>query len=146
MYQISEDPEFVGAEWINITTKLNYTLSSGYGNKTVFVKFKNLQGESNIKIVTIEYRNVYVELQLTQIYINNGLNETQDSSISILISKSGNPTHYAISEDATTINSAQVEWIAYPLTGDTVNYTFVTSGVSEVKKVYLKLKDSVTET
>ena len=53
---------------------------------------------------------------------------------------------YKIAETITDINDESTPWIAYPSVGDIINYTFETSNVSETKKIYIKLKDSITET
>lgn len=55
-YKISENAGMTGAEWITGTSKiLSYSLSAGYGSKTVYVQVKNDYGESAIKSSIISY-------------------------------------------------------------------------------------------
>jgi outer membrane protein assembly factor BamB len=53
---ISEDPFFVGASWEPYSTTKAWTLSTGYGIKTVYVQFKDSNGQlSNVFNDQIEY-------------------------------------------------------------------------------------------
>lgn len=55
-YKISENAGMTGAEWMAGTSKiLSYSLSAGYGSKTVYVQVKNNYGESAIKSSIISY-------------------------------------------------------------------------------------------
>jgi hypothetical protein len=54
-YMASEDANFTGASWQAYTINPTYNLSAGYGEKTVYVKVKNVYGESNVLSSKIEY-------------------------------------------------------------------------------------------
>lgn len=60
-YRISESSTFIGANWVEGTSKtISYTLSSEVGLKTVYVQVKNQIGESEVKSasITIEEKPV----------------------------------------------------------------------------------------
>ncbi|MCX6792789.1 MAG: S8 family serine peptidase [Candidatus Falkowbacteria bacterium] len=53
---ISNDPNFIGASWENLSTNKSWSLTNGYGIKTIFVKFKDSVGnESPIVSSSINY-------------------------------------------------------------------------------------------
>ena len=53
---VSEDPFFGGAAYEPFSSTKNWTLSSGFGSKTVYVKLKNSSGvESNVFSASINY-------------------------------------------------------------------------------------------
>lgn len=53
---ISENSSFTGATWVNFSSSKDYTLSSGYGSKNVYVKFRDAAGNiSPTYSKTIEY-------------------------------------------------------------------------------------------
>ncbi len=54
-YMASEDKNFTGATWEAYAQSPAFSLSSGYGLKTVYFKIKNADGESEVKSDTIEY-------------------------------------------------------------------------------------------
>jgi hypothetical protein len=54
--KISEDPFFAGASWEPYSTTKAWTLSAGYGMKTVYVQFKDSNGQlSNVFNAKIDY-------------------------------------------------------------------------------------------
>lgn len=55
-YVASENSNFSGAIWQLYSNAPSFTLSSGYGTKTVYLKVKNADGESNTRNDSIEYR------------------------------------------------------------------------------------------
>ena len=144
--RVSEDQDFSDSTWVTFSDQFEFTLSSGFGNKTIYVQIKNSTNESNIKIINVEYIDSYVPLQINNIFINNNSIETYNATVSILIEKLGSPTSYKIAETIDDINNSETQWISYPSSGDIISYTFNTSNISETKKVYIKLKDALTET
>ncbi len=54
-YMASEDKTFADASWKPYSEAPVFTLSSGYGLKTVFFKVKNSDGESDVKSDSIEF-------------------------------------------------------------------------------------------
>lgn len=61
-YRIAETIDSINSlNWIEYKTNtLNYTLSEGYGIKTIYVQVKNSIGESEIKNASIEYKEMVV--------------------------------------------------------------------------------------
>lgn len=54
--QISENSDFSGSSYESYNNSKNWTLSSGYGTKTVYIRFKDLQGRVSTAIQdSIEY-------------------------------------------------------------------------------------------
>ena len=54
-YMASDDAGFAGASWQTYSDSPSFTLSEGYGVKTVYLKLKNIAGESSVVSDTIEY-------------------------------------------------------------------------------------------
>lgn len=54
-YMASEDAGFTGASWQTYSSSPSFTLSAGYGIKTVYLKLQNMAGESGVLNDTIEY-------------------------------------------------------------------------------------------
>jgi len=54
-YMASEDQNFTGASWQAFSTAPVFTLSQGFGNKVVYFKVKNANGESKVKSDDIQY-------------------------------------------------------------------------------------------
>jgi len=54
-YIASENPVFTGSEWKIFESTANFTLSSGYGPKRVYLKLRNDEGESNAISASILY-------------------------------------------------------------------------------------------
>lgn len=57
-YMASENPAFTGAGWQLYNTNLNFNLSAGSGNKTVYFKVINSAGESLSKSATIYLNDI----------------------------------------------------------------------------------------
>lgn len=53
-YMASESSNFSGASWQTYSASPSFTLSSGCGMKTVYLKLKNASGESNVMNDTVE--------------------------------------------------------------------------------------------
>jgi len=54
-YMASESSTFQGAVWQTFSNSPPFTLSTGYGEKKVYVKLKNDSGESDVRSDTIDY-------------------------------------------------------------------------------------------
>jgi len=137
-YMISEDSTFTGVSWIPFVTKISVTLTDVEGNHTVYLKLKNIFGESNVVSDSIFF--LKVPLSLHSISINNGDSITKDPDIDISLDLSGdNPLYYMISEDP---ELKEATWIAF--TSWNINYTL--SSTLGIKTVYLKVKTASEET
>jgi hypothetical protein len=53
-YMGSENGSFTGASWQSYSAAPSFTLSNGFGTKTVYFKVKNANGESKVKSDSIE--------------------------------------------------------------------------------------------
>ena len=70
-YQASEDISFSGAQWLLYNSEIPFTLTSGSGNKTVYLKVKNVIGESNAAKFNILYKEAPEKLDAsTRQHIN----------------------------------------------------------------------------
>ena len=54
-YMASENPNFIGAKWLDYSESPKFTLSSGSGKKTVYFKIQNADNEFDQKIDGIYY-------------------------------------------------------------------------------------------
>jgi YD repeat-containing protein len=54
-YMASENASFTGATWKTYSAKPVFALSSGFGTKTVYLKVKNADGDSEVKFAGIQY-------------------------------------------------------------------------------------------
>lgn len=82
-YRIAETLDNINStNWIEYKTNtLNYTLSEGYGIKTIYVQVKNDTGESEIKSASIEYKEIIIAnrkaiLSFIYPYAERGFDET----------------------------------------------------------------------
>lgn len=72
-YMVSESSTFVGASWNTISDPLpNYTLSSSYGTKQVYIKLKNDDVESTVFNDTIQYLELVTKAAVSLMVNNSG--------------------------------------------------------------------------
>lgn len=140
-FRISENSNLAGASWVGIEANaltVPYTLSSGFGEKTLYIQVRNNYSESNVMTVFVRYKDVYVPLALSAIQVNNGEASTDNNMVSVLFSFYGTPSYYKIgvSPDLT-----DVEWL--PWSGNNVMFSIENSPYGEVT-IYAALKDNVT--
>lgn len=74
-YMVSESAAFTGAVWLLYNTTVNFTLSAGSGNKTIYFKVINAAGESVVKSATIYLNDITT--------VNNIFSEGKTASISV---------------------------------------------------------------
>ena len=145
-YRIAENSEeaLLLEDWIAIDNinSIPILLSANFGPKTLFVQVKNAFNESNVRSIGIEYRDPYMPLALTNIFINNDDSVTFDVNVSVFIEKQGVPTHYRIAE---TSDLSTLPWIEFPSPIEN-SVPFELSNTSGQKTVYMQLKDATTET
>ncbi|WP_025834901.1 hypothetical protein [Bacteroides stercorirosoris] len=89
------------AAWLPVGEDLSlpYAITGGFGNKTYYIQVKNQYTESNVKSISLEYRDPYEPLELTNIYVNNDDAETTEPDVNVFFQLHGIPTHYRLSED-----------------------------------------------
>ena len=142
-YRVSESQDMDGAEWTDITDgdmDIPFTLSSGFGKKTVYVQVRNLYSESNVRVIELEYKDPYVPLVLRNVYINDDAGRTYSREVSVLVDKDGVPSHYKISESS---DLSSVQWSAWPDPKLSV-LPFTLSEGEGRKTVYVQIMDSTT--
>ena len=134
-YKLSESSNLDGVEWIaSSATTASFTLSSGYGTKTVYARIKNEYGESDIVSTSISYEEAVTDaLALNSIIINGGESSTTNNNVTVTMSIAGSPTHYMLSESSSFIGA---EWLAYQ--GVLANFTLSSGNGS--KTIYCKIK------
>ena len=109
-YMASENFNFNGASWFTYSTAPNFTLSAGYGMKTVYFKVKNFAGNSNIFNDQIEYidNTVPPTLILQNLTIINGQTECYNATSTITVAGSGTTVHILSGGDATFIAGERI--------------------------------------
>jgi hypothetical protein len=134
-YRISETADLSSATWQNIPEEnmVEYTLSDGFGQKTIYVQISKGQTTSDVKSATIEY--VSTPLTLEALILNEGKITSTSLIIPVTFTYSGSfaPTKYRLGEVA---DLTGVSWMDY---SDSVNYTFASIGS---KTVYGQLQDA----
>lgn len=143
-YKISENPDFVGVGWTAWTSDMDngipFTLSEGYGQKTVYCQLKDTLLETAIKVDTIEYKEStpVTPLSLISITINSGSSTTTEAIVSVEVNYIGDtaPTHYRMSESE---NLNSVDWIAF---ASPVNFN-LSDGYGQ-KTIYCQIKNNLT--
>ena len=127
---VSNNSSLWGGLWETYTVTKSWTLSTGDGTKTVYVKFKNSTGNESIV-----YRDTII-LDSTpptgSLSINNGAQSTSIASVTLNI-KSKDSSQMMVSNDP---NFAEGVWESYATTKDWT----LTDGVG-TKKVYIKFED-----
>lgn len=142
-YRISENQNIDEVEWIDIVDNIMdvpFTLSSGFGTKTIYVQVKNLYSVSNIRVIELEYKDPYVPLVLRNVYINQDDAQTYNREVEVMADKEGIPTHYKISENS---DLSLVPWIVWPDPKQSV-VPFTLSDGEGQKTVYMQIMDSIT--
>lgn len=129
-YMISESPTFVGGVWVEYKESSPYSLSNGYGIKTIFTKLKNTYGDSNVISQQINYKKP--SLMLTSIAVPTS---TNNRNISIPVVYQGTPTDYRIGEQ---IDLNLAVWVPF---ANPIPYQ-VSEGYGN-KSVYIQLRDSI---
>lgn len=134
-YRIGETADLSSATWQNIPEEnmVEYTLSDGFGQKTIYVQISKGQTTSDVKSATIEY--VSTPLTLEALILNEGKITSTSLIIPVTFTYSSSfaPTKYRLGEVA---DLTGVSWMDY---SDSVNYTFASIGS---KTVYGQLQDA----
>ncbi len=142
-YMISENADFEGAEWVDIiddNMDVPFTLSDGFGAKTIYVQVKNQYSESNVRVIELEYKDPYVPLVLRNVFINEDAGRTYSREVSVMIDKDGIPSHYKISESP---DLSSVQWSVWPDPKASVIPFTLSEGEGQ-KTVYVQVMDSTT--
>lgn len=135
------EEDLAATEWTDIENdnlSVPYTITSGFGDKILFVQVKNQYSESNVLRMTVTYRNPDTGLSLQGVFINNDDAETESRNVTVFISKNGTPTHYRIAESPFFSGVDWQEWVS-----ESVSFT-LSSGWG-IKTVYVQLRDASME-
>ena len=120
-YRIGETSDLSSATWVDYTVgEIPYTLSSGYGSKTIYLQLKDADTESVIRQATIEYREASTEVELTGLRIQGGSSVQQGKTLPLSISYTPSNT-----------TQAGVYWSSSNPSIATVNGSGVVTGVAE---------------
>lgn len=136
-YRIGGVPDLSGTEWTSMGTveddTVSYTLSEGYGRKTVYVQLSNANEESAIVSSDIEYR---LEPMSATMLLNGGETVTAVAVITVSFVVSGvyGSLQYMVSEDA---GFSGLSYAAY-IPGSEIPFTL--SAGKGTKTVHAKLK------
>jgi hypothetical protein len=134
-YMASEKSDFSGAIWQAYVSNPSFTLSSGYGTKTVYLKLRNVGGESNVQSDTIQY--IQVKPSLISFMINNGASAVTNRTVTLNNIADSNPKYYMASEDISFVNANWQTYSSAP--------KFTLSKGYGTKTVYLKVKNDAGE-
>jgi hypothetical protein len=132
----SESSSFSGASWQTYSTAPSFTLSSGNGTKTVYLKVKNAAGESSVISDSISL-NESTKPSVTWFAINNGAASTTSRTVTLNNTCTGSPTHYMASESSSFSGASWQTYSTAP--------SFTLSSGNGTKTVYLKVKNAAGE-
>jgi len=129
---ISEDSSFTGASWVAFLQNISFTLSGGFGVKTIYAKIKNATTETVAvnDTITVVDENA---LTLNSISINSGDANTGNGTVMVAMNVTGTPTHYRLGE---TADLSAVAWIAWASTAQ-----FILSAGYGAKTIYAEVKN-----
>src|SRR5262249_46150520 len=93
---ISEDPFFTGAVWEPYAPTKTWTLSAGFGSKTVYAKYRNASNvESNVFSATINYLAQCVQISLAPPTATNPIGTTH--TVTATVTDSSNAPQSGVS-------------------------------------------------
>ena len=132
--KISNSGDFKGASWDKYATSKNWTLISGDGTKTVYVKFADSQGNESATY------SDSILLDSTQkakgtIIINNNVKLTNSTDVNLTITASADAKNMMLS-NSKDFSSASWENIS-------TTKTWTLTGGDGEKTVYIKFKDGI---
>lgn len=135
-YMASENADFTGALWVEYTPNPTFRLSEGFKEKTVYVKLKNVYGETSVLSDSITL--LEPTLTLNGVTINDGAASTIQRNVTVTFGYIGYPTHYMLSESLSFTGASWMEFRENP--------TVQLSEAYGNKILYGKLKNATTET
>ncbi|WP_286894947.1 MULTISPECIES: hypothetical protein [Sphingobacterium] len=132
-YMVSESSNFLGADWTAFVSPASYELSAGFDTKTVYVKLKNIYGESSV--LSAQIYKAKPELALISI---TAAGQVSSSPVPVTLNYTGIPTHYRL---AATNDFTGVQWI--PFGSNPVN--FAIAAPYGQKTVFAQMRDEVED-
>ncbi|MDB5056268.1 MAG: hypothetical protein JWM44_4318 [Bacilli bacterium] len=132
---ISENAAFTGANWEAYSSSRSFTLSSGDGNKTVFVKFKDAAENQSASISANIILDTSAPTGLS-IHINNDDPYINDKNVTLhLAAEDANAIEMMMSENASFIGA---QWEPFQQTR-----SFTLSNGDGNKTIYVMFRDNV---
>ena len=139
-YMISEDNTFTDTQWLVYGgNQIQYTFEEYTTSeaKIVYVKLKNIFGESDIKQDSINYIAPQ-PVSLTSITLAGGVTTYEGITVPVEFSIStGTPSHYRLAESTESLSSSP--WITWTAN---ITYEFQTAGT---KTLYAQIKNETSE-
>jgi hypothetical protein len=129
----SESSSFVGATWRYYSAAPKFTLSSGVGAKTVYIKAKNMDGESPVVSDTIVVEGPTV----SAFQINSGASSTASRTATLNSTVTNSPTYFMASESSSFVGARWRYYSAAP--------RFTLSVGAGTKTIYFKVLNGVGE-
>lgn len=133
---LCNNSSFLGCTWETYVTGKTWSLSTGDGIKTVYAKFKDVQG--NVSVSYSDTITLDTQAPLGSLTINSGANTTENKNVTLTIT--GSDVTSGISKMTVCNNSSFVG--CNPETFSSSKVWSLTSG-DGVKIVYVKLEDAV---
>lgn len=139
-YMVSEDNTFTDTQWLVYNgNQIQYTFEEYTTSeaKIVYVKLKNIYGESNIKQDSINYIAPQ-PVSLTSITLAGGVTTYEGTSVPVEFNiATGTPSHYRLAESTESLSSSS--WVTWT---DNITYEFQTAGT---KTLYAQIKNETSE-
>jgi hypothetical protein len=130
---ISEDSGFVGASYVSYATTKSFTLSSGEGTKTVYVKYKDIAGNATTTTISDSITLDTTPPNTAPVDINSGAAYTNNQTVSLAIPAIADAAQMMISE------SGSFTGASYQVYVGTTSYNLSTG--DGTKSLYIKYKD-----
>ena len=129
---ISESSTFEGASYESYAISKSFTLSSGDGTKTIYVKYKDMLGNETTETISDSIVLDTAAPTSGSVSINSGATHTNNTSVTLTLSATG-ASEMMISEDA-DFTGASYESYA-------TSKSFTLSSGDGIKTVYVRYKD-----
>jgi len=149
-YRASEDENFSGADWQSLTGYMYYELSSGSGNKTVYVQVRNSGGATTpakSDSIMAKYGPVITSFKIINHYADNSISYSDIVKyyywhLNAEIVATGNPTHFRYAEKS---NLSDTQWRTLQISSSNrVDLIAQREGVG-VRTVYIQVKNDEGE-
>lgn len=134
-YRIGETPDLSGESWQPYSSgNISYTLSGGFGVKTIYLQLSNSSNESEVKSASINYVQ---DVVIDSVLLAGGVETHAGVIVPVALTTSGGvPTHYRVGE---TPDLSTATWQPYV---SNFNYNFGSAGI---KILYAQVKNQVSE-
>jgi hypothetical protein len=137
LYIASELPDFSDASWSSHVSTFSFLLSSGNGEKTIYYKVKDDNGESPLISDTILLDAAPLAPAVLSFSLNGGADETTSRSVTLDNACANEPSEYIASESS---DFGDASWQPYP-----PSVLFTLSLGNGTKTVYFKTRNATGE-